>query len=453
MVKLHGVALRKSLPMLEQKYFARQVFMDTMEAMELKANMASVIALREGSLVLGPDSFPLDPFSRILVVAVGKAAIPMAEHMHQVLANWIDNDHQIEGVVVGGGNWNAIPGWTVFDGAHPTPDANSFTSAEFLLERMHTADEKTFVLFLISGGASSMVEAPLNRNISRQDVIAFYSALLHAGLPIEKMNALRKHLSAVKGGRLALACGKATKATLLISDVPPGMLHVVGSGLSLADPSTVEDCRRILREMPNVVGRLPDAIKSFFEEMPETPKEIPDGKLPSTCLSLLSSDSLTEVASRIVAAEGYRVIVDNSCDDWDYRDAAKYLFDRIRAERQLGGPICLLSAGEVTVSISGGNGVGGRNQQWTLEMGRLLEHEDADYVVLSAGSDGVDGNSPAAGAVADTRTWARAKAMGLDPQGALTSFDTYFLFERLQDAIITGPLNNNLRDLRIIFAR
>jgi hydroxypyruvate reductase len=257
----------------------------------------------------------------------------------------------------------------------------------------------------------------------------------------------------VKGGRLAVACGKATKASLLISDVPSGMLHVVGSGLSLADPSTVEDCRRTLQGMAYMVDGLPAAIRMFFEEMPETPKEIPDGKLPSTCLSLLSSDSLTEVASRIVAAEGYRVVVDNSCDDWDYREAAKYLFDRIRAERQLGGPVCLFSAGEVTVSISGDSGVGGRNQQWTLEMGRLLEHEDADVVVLSAGSDGVDGNSPAAGAVADTRTWGRAKAMGLDPQRALTSFDTYFLFERLQDAIITGPLSNNLRDLRMIFAK
>jgi glycerate 2-kinase len=450
MVKQDDVALKDLSAVTEKKQFVRRLFAETMKAVELAPTMAALISLTDGVLNLGSDSLPLASFSRVLTIAVGKAAVPMAEYMHGVLEPWRDNQHQVEGVVVGSGPWKPIAGWTYFEGSHPLPDINSFAASELLLDRMHSADERTVVLFLVSGGASSMLELPLSPAIAHQDVIAFYRSLLHAGLPIAKMNVLRKHLSRVKGGRLAAAGARATKATVLISDVPTGMLDVVGSGLSLPDPGTVEDFWRILHQAPHLLRELPESIVNFLPTMPETPKEIPAGILPSTCLSLLSSESLTSAASRIAEAEGYRVVVDNACDDWDYREAARYLVDRMLIERQRGGSVCLLSAGEVTVSVSGKHGVGGRNQQWVLEVVRLLQDERANYVVLSAGSDGVDGNSPAAGAVADTQTWTRAQATGLDPARSLMEFDTYPVFERLGDAIVTGPLGNNLRDLRIL---
>lgn len=190
---------------------------------------------------------------------------------------------------------------------------------------------------------------------------------------------------------------------------------------------------------------------NFFSMAPETPKEIVTGKLP-TSLSLLSSDSLTEAASQIGTANGYHVVIDNTCDDWDYRDSAKYLLGRICEERKYNRRVCLLSAGEVTVTIPRKAGRGGRNQQWVLELARLLQNESSNYIVLSAASDGVDGNSPAAGAVADTRTWTQAETMGLGPQRALNEFDAYNLFQHLQDTVITGPFENNLRDLRVILA-
>jgi glycerate 2-kinase len=446
----HDVALKNS-PMPERKHFLRKLFTKTMEAVELSTRMTSEIALKDGVLHAGPDSLPLTLFSRILVIAVGKAAVPMAAHMHRVLAPWKEEQYQVEGIVVGSGPWKPIPGWTYFEGSHPLPDTNSFDASELLLDRLRSADEKTLAIFLVSGGASSMLELPLSSTISRQDVIAFYRSLLHAGLPIAKMNVLRKHLSLVKGGRLAAAGAKATKATVLISDVPQGMLDVVGSGLSLPDPTTIEDVWRILHDTPSFLRELPESVLKFLPTMPETPKQVPAGVLPSTCFSLLSSESLIEAASKIAAEEGYRVVVDNTCDDWDYREAAEYLVDRIRKERT-GRPVCLLSAGEVTVSVSGKTGTGGRNQQWVLEVARLLQGERGDYIFLSAGSDGVDGNSPAAGAVAETQTWNRAERMGLDPAQALMHFDTYPLFEQLQDTIVTGPLGNNLRDLRVLLS-
>lgn len=446
----HDVALKNS-PKPESKHFVRELFAKTMRAVELSARMTSQISLRDGHLHAGPDSLPLALFSRILVIAVGKAAVPMAAYMHRILEPWRTAQHHVEGIVVGSGPWKPVPGWTYFEGSHPLPDINSFSASELLLDRLRSADEKTLAIFLVSGGASSMLELPLSSTISYQDVIAFYRSLLHAGLPIAKMNVLRKHLSMVKGGRLAAASEKATKATVLISDVPEGMLDVVGSGLSLPDPTTIEDVWRILHDTPSFAQALPESILKFLPTMPETPKQIPAGVLSSTCFSLLSSESLIEAASKIAVEEGYHVVVDNTCDDWDYRDAAKYLVDRIRKERT-GRPVCLLSAGEVTVSVSGKAGTGGRNQQWVLEVARLLKSESDDYVWLSAGSDGVDGNSPAAGAVAETHTWSRAERMGLDPAQALMHFDTYPLFEQLQDTIVTGPLGNNLRDLRILLS-
>jgi glycerate 2-kinase len=452
MVKQDDVAVKDSSPITEKKQFVRRLFAETMKAVELGPTMATLISLTDCVLTLGSDSLPLSSFSRVLVIAVGKAAVPMAEYMHRVLEPCRNDQLQVEGVVVGSNPWKPIPGWTYFEGSHPLPDSNSFTASQLLLDRMHAADARTLALFLVSGGASSMLELPLTPAISHQDVIAFYRSLVHAGLPIGKMNVLRKHLSGVKGGRLAVAGSKATKATVLISDVPNGMLDVVGSGLSLPDPSTIEDFWRILQQTPHLLRELPESIRNFLPTMPETPKEIPAGALPSTCLSLLSSESLTTAASRIAAAEGYRVVVDNTCDDWDYREAARYLVDRMLTEQRHGGSVCLLSAGEVTVSVSGKPGIGGRNQQWVLEVVRLLQDESANYVILSAGSDGADGNSPAAGAVAETQTWIRAQAMGLDPARSLMEFDTYPLFDQLGDTIVTGPLGNNLRDLRILLS-
>jgi hydroxypyruvate reductase len=406
--------------------------------------MRARFAVEEGHLRVGDQKVDLRRFKRVMIAAIGKAAVPMAEHALATLQPILP----VQGITVGVGEWEGTAGVRYFAGGHPLPDEHSYAAAQALLQMLGTADAETLVVFPISGGASAMVEAPLDPSVPPAELFAFYGRLLHSGLPIDKLNTLRKHLSAVKGGRLAVACGGATRCTLLISDVPPGRLDVVGSGPSLPDTSTVEECRRIFAETPSL-SPLSPALAAFVSTMPETPKELPQGLEPSICFEALTSDSLIRAAEQIALEAGYRVVVDNGCDDWDYRDAAKYLFDRANKEADTGTPVCILSAGEVTVSIEGAAGDGGRNQQWAIEMARHLAGREG-FIALSAGSDGIDGNSPAAGAIVDGSTWTRIAQSGADGDAVLAAFDTYPIFRDLGDAILCGPTGNNLRDLRVI---
>jgi hydroxypyruvate reductase len=158
------------------------------------------------------------------------------------------------------------------------------------------------------------------------------------------------------------------------------------------------------------------------------------------------------MAGEGAARLGFHVVVDNGCDDWDYRDAAVYLLDRLQELRQLYSKVCLLSAGEISVRLPSAHGVGGRNQQFVLECSRLINERNLKATVLSGGSDGVDGNSPAAGAVSDETTMARAASKGLDIISGLERFDSFPIFRALDDAIVTGPTGNNVRDLRILLS-
>jgi hydroxypyruvate reductase len=170
-------------------------------------------------------------------------------------------------------------------------------------------------------------------------------------------------------------------------------------------------------------------------------------------MSLLSSKDLCDHAALFAQQAGFAVAVDNGCDEWGYRDAARYLIDQLIALRARHPRACIVSAGEVLVKLSECHGIGGRNQQFVLECARILAEEKLPFTVLSAGSDGIDGNSPAAGALCDQTTWSRALAYGLDPAAALDTFDSFTLFEALGDSIRTGPTGNNLRDIRILMTQ
>lgn len=389
------------------------------------------------------ESLSLDRYQRIYAIALGKAALPMLDALCSRLPAPLAGGVCCAPVLPTG----RVSGVEYFTGGHPLPNQDSFASACSALRLLRQTNARDFVFFLISGGGSAMFELPLDPEISLGDTRALYQALVGSGATIAEINTVRKHFSAVKGGRLAAAAPVAARFSLLVSDVAPRYLDALASGPTLPDSSTVAECREILHRYP-LEERFPAAVRAFFAHpgLPETPSV---GAAPVE--TLLSSDDLIEAARALALTLGYAVVVDNSCDDWDYVDAARYLLGRFEQLRREHAKLCLLSGGEVTVRLAQEHGAGGRNQQFALACALAIATGDP-MVVLSAGSDGIDGNSIAAGAIADATTLPRAQALGIDAASALARFDAYPLFTALGDTLITGPTHNNLRDLRILLS-
>jgi hydroxypyruvate reductase len=411
--------------------------------------------VRHPSAALKPVSIPLDRYKKVFVISFGKAAMTMLDALLERLPKKI----HLRGVC----SAPQMPkkrNWRIryFTGGHPLPNEDSLAAAEAALKLLKRARKDTFIFFLISGGGSAILDLPRDPKISLEDTIAFHETLVASGATITEINTVRKYFSAVKGGRLALAAPEAEKLSLLLADVPLKDLGSVASSPTLPDQSTLEQCREILARY-HLLEKFPSAVRAYFESLSsdvaaETHGPVADAAFQHTQFDTLLSNHDFVNAARDKAHElGFRVVVDNTCDDWDYADASRYLLKRFHELRAEHPRLCLLSSGEVTVELGPQPGCGGRNQQFTLASAfDLAKYEGQALAVLSAGSDGIDGNSPAAGAIADTTTISRAREYRFDPEANLARFDSCPLFTALGDTIITGPTGNNLRDLRILLA-
>jgi hydroxypyruvate reductase len=279
-----------------------------------------------------------------------------------------------------------------------------------------------------------------------------HRALVTCGASIDEINTVRKHLSAVKGGRLAVAAGAATKITLGVSDVPVGKETALASGPTLPDPTTIADAMRVI-EKYSLWDRFPKTLKAWLEagNMPETPKD-GDAAFANAVFELvLGMDDLFHPAHHAAEAVGFETCCDNTTDDWPVEKASENLLKQLEELRRAnpGRRVALIADGEVSSPVTG-KGIGGRNSAFVLACVEKIAGRD--IAVLSAGTDGIDGNSPAAGAVADGETLQRGRAAGLKADEAFRNSDAYSYFEKLGDAVVTGPTGNNLRDLRILLA-
>src|SRR5713101_4490001 len=431
------------------KQLARQIFHETLAAIDIPATMQRKMWRRGTVLMCGETRIDLRDFEKLRVVAIGKAAHAMVEGLALVLAPFV----RMEGVVSAPtAARKRLAGMKYFVGGHPVPNAESWMAAEAILALLKKCDEKTLVFFLLSGGGSALVELPLDPAQTLEDVQKLHRALVTCGAPIEAINTVRKHFSAVKGGRLAAAAHNATKITLAVSDVPVGKESALASGPTLADPSTVAETKGIIAEF-SLYDRFPPTLRRWLAEgkMPETPKADSPAFRNSHFSLLLGMDDLFHPAHRAAEAKGFITCCDNSTDDWPVEKAAEYLLEQLDELRKThaGQRIALIADGEVSSPVTG-NGIGGRNSAFVLACVEKIAGKK--IAVLSAGTDGVDGNSLAAGAVADGETLARARAMGLDPADAFRRSDAFTFFSKLEDAIVIGPTGNNLRDLRILIA-
>jgi glycerate 2-kinase len=430
----------------EMRDTIRGIFSRALAASSIAQAFAKHVHCERGVVRVCEDLYDLQSYSRVLVVSIGKAGHTMVEALVEQVGV-----SSLEGIVASSIEPAAqVHGFRYFRGGHPTPNAESIRAASAVLKMLQNQTEASLVIFLLSGGGSSIVEKPLDEEISLDDQIATYRALVHSGAPIGEINAVRKHLSAVKGGRLAQAAFPAQQVSLLVSDVPDNTPDALASGPTMPDSTSVEDCYRIV-EKYKLLPQFPDSVRELFERhaLEETPKSDDQAFYRSRWWPVLSNQTIVEEAKAAAEQAGLAVRVDNSCDDWDYELAADYLVNRLRELRKENPRVCLISGGEVTVKVTNG-GVGGRNQQFALACAGRISGQT--ITALSAGTDGIDGNSPAAGAVVDGTTLERARARGFDATSALEKFDAYPLFAGLGDAIEIGPTGNNLRDLRILLA-
>jgi glycerate 2-kinase len=431
---------------IQSREHAALIFHSALARSTVKHAAASAFRHQDNTLFVQDQTISLHGISRIFITAIGKAAAPLFDAVRSALPENFD----VRSVISATTRPAALSvNDQFFLGGHPQPTLESVRAAEAALVLLGASDASTLVIFLITGGASAMFELPISQSISLDDLVTLNRALVASGAPIREINCVRKHFSAVKGGRLALAAGDAKQISTFISDVPLGQLDTLASGPTLIDSTTVEECLSILRDR-NLIAQLPSSIAALIEqEIMETPKQFPNAYPP---IVLLDNAHLVDHAAKEAARLGYEVVIDSGCDDWDAVDAAEYLLHRLNTHTRGGKPLCLISGGEVTVTLplQAAHGVGGRNQHFVLAC--LLQQRKAwgPFTVLSAGSDGVDGNSPAAGAIVDETTLARAEKKELKPQVHFERFDSYTFFHALGDDIVTGPTGNNLRDLRIL---
>lgn len=390
-------------------------------------------------------------FQRLLVAGFGKAAIPMAIAAEEVLGTAIDGGrvivpHDVQATL--------LPVRIIVSrGGHPHPDRKGMTAAAQIMDLAREADERTLLLLLVSGGGSALCTAPAE-GITLQQKLETSRLLMEAGADIEALNTVRKHLSMVKGGKLAELAHPAHIVAILISDVPGDRPDVIASGPAYPDPTSYADALAVLDRF-GLADKVPAPVLERLQRgaagaIPDTPKH-GDAVFArvSTVIAARNRDAV-EAAAHAARQKGLKVRILDELVSGEAREAGRRLADIALREREALAPgekLCLIGGGETTVRVVG-KGKGGRNQELALAFAMAVEGVPG-ITFLSAGTDGVDGPTDAAGAIVDGTTAARAKAAGLDPGAFLEENDVYPLLDRCMALLRTGPTGTNVMDLQI----
>lgn len=399
----------------------------------------------------GRHRYRLKDYQHVVVLGAGKASAAMAQAMERLLGRRIT-----AGLVnVKYGHTATLKRVELNECGHPVPDAAGVAGSRRIAQLAEEAGARDLVICLMSGGGSALMPAPADP-ITLEEKQATTRLLLASGATIHEINAIRKHLSSLKGGQLSRAAFPATVLTLILSDVIGDNLDVIGSGPTAGDSSTFAQAAGILRKY-EIFEQVPAAVRERLEagmagKIAETPKPgAPE--LERTQNLVVGSNRLAVDAARAKAVElGYRTMVLSTTIQGETRDVAGMHAAIAREARDSGQPLrppaCLISGGETTVTLRG-SGKGGRNQEFALAAAMEIAGL-RDVVVLSAGTDGTDGPTDAAGALSDGETVARAGAAGMEAARYLVDNNAYEFFDALGDLIRTGPTNTNVMDVRLI---
>jgi hydroxypyruvate reductase len=408
----------------------------------------------KATLRAGRAHFALGLIGHVYVVAVGKAATPMAEAIELRCGKKFKRGL----IVTKKGHLGAYAGQCdVIEAGHPIPDENSLRGGQAVLDLLHDLTATDLLIVAVSGGASALLCAPVE-GVSLGAKQQTTDLLLRAGADIYELNAVRKHLSMLKGGNLAARAYPAQVLSLLLSDVVGDPLDVIGSGLSAPDQTTFVQAVEVLRKR-EVLTSVPSEVRDHLEkgvcgEVSETPKS-GDGVFENvTNVVVGSSRQALDAASLEARRRGYRPLILSSRVQGEARDVARFhadiLWETVTSGHPAQAPACLLSGGETTVTVRG-QGKGGRNQEFALAAALALKGA-ANVACLCGGTDGTDGPTDAAGAIVTGETIARAEKMGLDAADSLARNDSYHFFEALGDLIKTGPTGTNVMDVNVMLA-
>ena len=419
---------------------------------------ARLLSLNSDVLVVDDHPYPLDG-SRLWVFGFGKAAATMARGCHQALGK------RIHGGLIIAPSIGTLDTGVIQQakGNHPIPDADSLEATRQLLELMTQVHAGDTLLFVISGGTSALLCKP-EEGIAMEFKQELFRSLLRSGADIHAMNTVRKHVSAVKGGKLLRRIPGTRVINMIISDVPGDDPSTIGSGPTTTDPTTLEDAKRVIERYLNsdssgdatIAGKT--ELLELISHLPETPKPR-DAGLPEVhshwvMTPRMFAQGMADLALELGVAE--RVWVDPESFSGSVERVAAYMYERALGEMKTGIDSMLLCFhGETEVKVEG-NGRGGRNQHLALqfllrEMPKLSK--EYEVVLMCVGTDGVDGNSDAAGLVVDQNTLSHLQAQGLDPESALRNFDSNTLFQHSDALIHTGPTGNNVMDVAALYVR
>ena len=430
---------------------AMEIFQAALKAVDPVEAILRYVKQVDAGVQIGERRFKFEDYDRILVVGAGKAGAPMAKALEDLLGDKVSGGV----IVVKEGHDLPLEHVRIHEASHPVPDERGIRGAEDILSLVNEAGERDLVICVISGGGSALLVAPAE-GVTLADKQEVTRLLLACGADIHEINTVRKHLSRAKGGGLARLAYPATVVSLILSDVIGDDLNVIASGPAVPDTSTFADTREVFRKY-DIWHQLPGSVQTRIQQglagnIADTPKA--GDAIFQRCYSELVGTNIQALiaASQEARRRGYHSLILSSSVEGEAREVVKMFTAFAKEVRNSANPIsapaCILCGGETTVTIRG-EGKGGRNQEFALASALIIEGME-NIVVLSGGTDGTDGPTDAAGAIADGQTIARARAKNLDPRDFLKRNDSYHFFQPLDDLIITGPTRTNVSDVYMV---
>lgn len=437
--------------MSDLRHFATHIFLESLRAIEPGSIIKEKLRVDDGILSFGGHQVALDRYGEVVLIGLGKASVMMGAAVEALLGDRIKR-----GILVTNHRFEIDVRSEVVVAGHPLPDSESLRAGQQIAALVQSCSADSLIVFLISGGGSSLVELPISPEISLEDLRATNQLLISCGASIQEINVIRKCLSKIKGGRLGHLARESGRLGLYISDVNPGDIRSIASNPLLSEAaageafSTAMDKYKLKERLPASVVRTIDQEKMFQSD---GEKRAADGDLFT--MLLMDNGDVLNAAATVAAKLGFHVELDRDLIEGDYISVADESIKRLLNLRsRVGGPVCMISGGEVSCPVRA-NGLGGRNQEFVLYSAVRLAHlgMGKGAAVLSCGTDGIDGNSPAAGAVADGNLTERAAQLGEDPSSYIRANDSYTFFKKMGGLVMTGPTGNNVRDVRVLVAK